>query len=104
MSRAAKRTPVRRIAVIPAAALLLPEREYDLHAGPGTATAPRCRARALDPRVGGQRMTATRDTAISLSGLVLNRGVMISREVVLGLAAWTWSTCACRPCCARPTA
>jgi hypothetical protein len=49
-------------------------------------------------------MTATRDTAISLSGLVLNRGVMISREVVLGLAAWTWSTCACRPCCARPTA
>lgn len=47
-------------------------------------------------------MTATRDTAMYLSCLVLNRGVMISGEVVLGLAAWTWSTCG--PCCARPTA
>jgi hypothetical protein len=49
-------------------------------------------------------MTATRDTATCLYCLVLNRGVMISGEVVLGLAAWTWSTGACEPCCARPTA
>ena len=33
-------------------------------------------------------MTATRDTVTSLSCLVLNRGVMIAGEVVLGLAAW----------------
>jgi hypothetical protein len=49
-------------------------------------------------------MTATRDAAIHLHCPVLNRGVMISGEVVIGLAAWTRSTCTCTPCGARPTA
>jgi Gas vesicle protein len=44
------------------------------------------------------------DSLLDLVDNLLNRGVTISGEVVLGLAGVDRVSCACRPCCARPTA
>jgi hypothetical protein len=56
-------------------------------------------------RTAARELLETEDDSLpDLVDNLLNRVATISGEVVLGLAGWTWSTSACRPCCARPTA